>query len=142
MVEVSTRGAGDGEWDVDRLSQVFSNLVGNAISYGRPDAPIRVDLVDDGASVTGEVVSTGAQIPATDMPYLFDWLRRTQHSKTSSTKGLGLGLFITSEIIKSHGGVISVTSSADGVSRFCFQLPSVSRIGRAADEREALEHRG
>ena len=116
-------GAGDGEWDLDRMSQVFSNLLGNAVTYGSADHPIRVTLQGGPTSILGEVLSFGAPIPPPVLPHIFHPFRRANDLKTTSTSGLGLGLFITKEIVRAHNGTISVSSSADQGTAFVFALP-------------------
>ena len=123
VFNVRISGDGAGEWDVDRISQVFSNLLGNAVTYGAPDREIRVTLRGEGEQVVGEVLSFGEPIAPAEMPHLFDFFRRANQGRTPSSTGLGLGLFITREIIQAHGGTISVASSASDGTLFNFALP-------------------
>ena len=114
---------GEGDWDEDRMGQVFSNLLGNAFTYGKADEEIRVTFGGDASEIVCEVLSFGVPIPPASLPHIFDPFRRVTQVKTSTTTGLGLGLFITREIIHAHGGTIRVTSSAlDGTS-FVFAVP-------------------
>lgn len=103
--------AGDtcGRWDPDRLSQVFSNLVANAVGHGEAEHGVQVTI--DGASaeaVRVEVRNRGA-IPARRMATLFEPMR----GRPDGSGGLGLGLFITRELVRAHGGAIQVRSDAD-----------------------------
>jgi len=122
-------GDGDGEWDLDRMSQVFSNLLGNAVAYGRPDQPIRVTLRGGPTAIHGEVLSFGAPIPPPVLPHIFHPFRRANDLKSTSTSGLGLGLFITREIVRAHGGTISVASSAADGTSFVFEIPRAPQAG-------------
>lgn len=122
---VSSSGDLAGHWDSDRLYQVVTNLVGNAIQHGTAGSPISVSV--DGtraASVHLRVENVGA-IPAEAMPTLFDPFERADTSKTRD-KGLGLGLFIAREIVRAHGGDIDVRSE-NGTTRFDVTLPREAR---------------
>lgn len=129
--DLRVHGDGDSEWNLDRMSQVFSNLLGNAVTYGRADVPIRVTLQGGPTSIHGEVLSFGAPIPPPALAHIFHPFRRAHDLKTTSTSGLGLGLFITREIIRAHGGTISVSSSAAEGTTFAFAIPRRSQAGVA-----------
>ncbi|HXG57032.1 MAG TPA: PAS domain S-box protein [Vicinamibacterales bacterium] len=121
--ELDVSGSEEGEWDVDRMEQVFSNLLGNAVTYGAADQAIRVTLGGDAAVVVGEVVSFGAPIPPGDLPHIFEPFRRGNAVRPASVDGLGLGLFITRQIIQAHGGTIRVSSSGEAGTSFVFEMP-------------------
>jgi signal transduction histidine kinase len=131
-LRVSLSGNGKGDWDPDRMAQVLSNLVGNALEYGQSDQPVEVTLADgNDGRITGSVRSFGPPIPEDVLPALFDPFRRgAAHRKTASTQGLGLGLFISKHILAAHGGDIRVSSSASEGTLFAFELPR--RAGEAA----------
>ncbi len=112
-----------GEWDADRLAQVASNLLGNAIEHGDPARPIEISLESAGDTAIFAVHSKGPQIPEDLLPLLFDPFRRGVPSSSATSKGLGLGLYITREIVKAHGGDVRVTSSAEGGTTFVVMLP-------------------
>jgi signal transduction histidine kinase len=111
-----------GAWDRDRLGQVISNLVSNAIYYGRPGAPIvvAVSRTDDTASVTVRNELAAAPIPTEQLSTLFDPFKRGESRK--HTHGLGLGLYIVAEIVKAHGGAVGAISDARGTA-FRVALP-------------------
>ena len=99
----------DGEWDKDRVAQIFSNLLANAVRHGARDQPVRMEL--DGASAT-EVrieISNGGVIPADKRAQLFQPFGQKDDKKARD--GLGLGLFIVEELVKGHGGTVRVESS-------------------------------
>lgn len=107
---VDASGDLEGQWDPDRLAQVVSNLVGNALAHGSPEGPIRVTARGRGDLVELAVCNAGPAIPDSLREVLFDPFRRGQQA-TSRTSGLGLGLYITREIVVAHGGTIGVTST-------------------------------
>jgi signal transduction histidine kinase len=140
-VEVVHRGDMGGTWDGDRLSQVFSNLIANALQHGVPGAGIRV-LVDGSAadSVRVEVHNMGA-IPPHVVPRLFDPLKGGQRRRDHS-QGLGLGLFITKRIAVAHGGDVEVSSSEAAGTTFTLSLPRYAdRAGARMDRSGTAETR-
>lgn len=125
-IEAVYRGEGLGWWDGDRLGQVFSNLIGNAVSYGRSGSPVRVVFEDRHDEVVFTVHNLGPAIPEDQLPSLFDPFRRALYGKDANTRGLGLGLFISRQIVVAHGGSLTVTSSPDEGTTFTVVLPRTS----------------
>jgi signal transduction histidine kinase len=123
-----------GSWDRDRLEQVFSNLVGNAIQHGRVGTPVTVEARDDGSAVVVSVHNEGSPIPEELRAKLFDPFRRGERdSRTTRTSGLGLGLYITHEIVSAHGGSVEVRSTPDDGTTFVVKLPRTApRDGESA----------
>jgi signal transduction histidine kinase/CheY-like chemotaxis protein len=122
-VSFAASGELHGAWDADRMAQVFSNLVGNALSYSPPGSTVSVTLGASEQEVVLEVHNTGEPIPPELVPTLFDPFRRAGTAKATSTRGLGLGLFISHQIVAAHGGSISVESSASAGTSFLVKLP-------------------
>lgn len=119
-IQVDTEGATGVVWDRDRLAQVFSNLLGNAVEHAPEKGTVRVS-VDGRASDRVEVrVQNPGVIPADVMPQVFEPFRRAPQEKS---RGLGLGLYISKEIVAAHGGTIMVTSSESVGTRFTVRLP-------------------
>ncbi|WP_257456206.1 sensor histidine kinase [Archangium lipolyticum] len=115
-------GDGRGEWDEGRLAQVITNLVGNALQHGPPQTPVRVSTRGEEEGVTLEVHNEGPPIPEDLLPLLFEPYRRG--TEGSAGRGsLGLGLFITRQIILGHGGTIEVRSTAREGTCFTVRLP-------------------
>jgi PAS domain S-box-containing protein len=113
-----------GTWDRDRLEQVLSNLLGNALLYGDPAKPVTVEAWADDLGVHLEVHNEGPPIPADIQPTLFDPFRRGERdSRTSKTAGLGLGLYISNEVVLAHGGTLELRSSPDEGTTFRVNLP-------------------
>jgi PAS domain S-box-containing protein len=113
-----------GSWDPDRLEQVFSNLVGNAVLHGDPIQPVTVEAHQDGEAVCVEVHNEGPPIPDELQPSLFDPFRRGERdARSSKTAGLGLGLYISREVVLAHGGQLHFQSSAGRGTTFRVLLP-------------------
>jgi signal transduction histidine kinase len=106
----------DGRWDRARLAQVFQNLLGNAVEHGKPDAPITVRTGCDHKHVWAKVTNRGA-IPPEERPRIFEPFR-----SSSTSKGLGLGLYIARAIVEAHGGTIAVDCKDDETT-FLINLP-------------------
>ena len=117
----------EGIWDGERLCQVLTNLLGNAMHHGDPAQPVQVTAdgrQDDRVSIT---VRNGGTIPADLLPTLFNPFRGGER-RPGQHQGLGLGLFIAHQIVRSHGGRIDVRS-ADGVTSFRVELPREAAVG-------------
>jgi signal transduction histidine kinase len=112
-----------GDWDVDRMAQVLSNLLGNAIQHGG-GTPVRLSARQDGDRVALAVHNGGAPIPPLALPFVFEPLARGQAENT--TGGIGLGLFIARAIVSAHGGDIDVTSSTGDGTTFTVRLPKAA----------------
>jgi len=106
--------------DHARLAQMFSNLLANAITHGATDQPVRVEAVLEHSELELTVANAGSAIPPEAMQQLFQpFYRSNPHSRV---QGLGLGLYIASQIAKAHGGRLEVTSDA-AETRFTFSMP-------------------
>ncbi len=109
-----------GEWDPLRLDQVLTNLLSNALKYGA-GKPVVVQVVRGGLGVQLSVEDEGVGIPLEDQPRLFARFERAHTAKGFS--GIGLGLYVTREIVQAHGGQIHVQSAPGEGSRFTVDLP-------------------
>jgi phosphoserine phosphatase RsbU/P len=122
--ELSVSGTGWGEWDADRIAQAASNLVGNAVQYSPEGSAVRVLARDEGDGVRVEIHNQGTPIPAERLPHIFDpFVRGQQGSRSGARSGLGLGLYITHEIVKAHGGLLQVRSTEAEGTCFWLKLP-------------------
>jgi sigma-B regulation protein RsbU (phosphoserine phosphatase) len=106
--------------DRTRIGQLASNLIGNALTHGAPDQPVRVGAKTEGGEFSLWVSNAGEPIPPTTMEKLFEPFFRGE--VRGSRQGLGLGLHIASKIAEAHGGRIDVTSTPDET-RFVFAMP-------------------
>lgn len=124
-IEISEHGDSRGVWDAGRLAQVFSNLVGNALTHGDPCEPVKV-LVDGSAPERVLVtVSNAGSTPEAIRERIFDPFSRTGDAR-SSERGLGLGLYIVKQLVESHGGAVVLRSQDPGRTTFDVELPRVS----------------
>ncbi len=124
-IELNVSGSLVGEWDKARIGQVFSNLLSNAMQYGSYSAPVRMSLTGDSKAVTVTVGNDGVPIPPDKIKMIFDPLKRVvaDDSDAPTAGNLGLGLYITKEVVVAHGGTIEVTSSETEGTVFTARLP-------------------
>jgi signal transduction histidine kinase len=123
-----------------RVSQVLTNLVGNAIKFSGEGTEVTVTLADEGEELLFGVQDQGPGIADEDLGKLFQKFQQVDSSHTRRVGGTGLGLFISRGIIEGHGGRIYVESEAGQGSRFYFRLPldpAARGIGAAEAEPEA-----
>ena len=120
--EFDLRFAGDlrGRWDPERVSQVLSNLIGNAVEHGAAATPVTVDVGGDAGTVRVAIHNHGTPIPESLVRRIFDPMKTPQGG---SSKHLGLGLYIADRIVTAHGGRIDVESSASAGTTFTVHLP-------------------
>ncbi|MEA2636752.1 MAG: hypothetical protein QOH92_3519 [Chloroflexota bacterium] len=109
--------------DADRIVTIISNLLENAIKYSPDGGKIQciVSVVDGEGRL--EVVDHGVGIAGSDLPRLFNRFERIQNQKTSHVSGAGIGLYLSRELARQHGGDIRVESEAGGGSTFTLALP-------------------
>jgi sigma-B regulation protein RsbU (phosphoserine phosphatase) len=123
-LRVQVQGDVIGMWDRDRLYQLLANLVGNAVHHGEPRSSIDLRIDGGETEVVIEVANRGEPIPAAMLPSIFDAFRKGRKAHPSRGHGgLGLGLFIARQIVRSHGGSIAVTSSESDGTAFRVRLP-------------------
>jgi len=115
--------------DRERVTQVLTNLIGNAIRYSGERATVTTGAwVTDGGVVV-QVADTGPGIPADDIPRLFSKFFRVRSPASAVSRGSGLGLAICKGIVDAHGGRIWVESTPGQGSRFAFTIPPRQEAG-------------
>jgi signal transduction histidine kinase len=119
MIDVSLGAIGKVDCDRARVGQLVSNLLSNALLHGSPRAPVRVAARIEDHQLAIDVSNTGTPIPAAVLEKLFHPFVRL--SSQPQQHGLGLGLYIASEIARAHGGALTATSSVDET-RFMFRM--------------------
>lgn len=114
--------------DRDRMQQVITNLVSNAIKYSNDGGIVRVVIEDTKDSGIIHVEDSGIGIPQEDLKRIFERFYRTDKSRNRKTGGAGIGLTIVKTIVQAHKGKISAQSAEGKGSRFTVVLPKASEI--------------
>ncbi len=113
--------------DPMQLKRVFHNLISNALSYGKKEAPIRVSIrAEQSDSLLVEICNEGKGIAPEDLPRVFD--KYYSLSRKFKQIGTGLGLYISRRIVELHGGKIWAESEPDKLTRFIVSLPYVQQV--------------
>jgi signal transduction histidine kinase len=106
-----------------QLSQVFFNLIDNAIKYTPRGGRVSVSSTINDGTVTITVADTGPGIATEHLPHVFDRFYRADRSRTEATGGAGLGLAICKAIVEAHGGKIAAASSVGAGTQFLVTFP-------------------
>jgi signal transduction histidine kinase len=124
-IDVDARGALKGTWDCARLTQVLTNLLGNALEHGSDGTVVNVSVQGDEKEVTVAVHNRGPAIPEDQLDGIFNAMKRQTMAANSDgpSANLGLGLYIANEIVRAHKGTIEVESSEDRGTTFTVRLP-------------------
>jgi len=115
-------GEFSGRWDAERIAQVASNLIGNALKHGEPHAGVEVRLDGKSADAVCLSVSNAGTIPEVLRDHLFDPFRGAERTAGRS-EGLGLGLYIVYQIVKAHRGVVDAQTGIDNMTVFRVVVP-------------------
>ncbi len=127
----------------DGLAQVLGNLLQNAVRYTPSGGTVRLRAERHSEAVLVSVTNTGADIPAADLPHVFERFYRIEKSRAAARGGAGIGLAIVRQLVQSFGGRVGV-ESRDGVTRFWFSLPAAVAVepsGTRDLQRAPLAHR-
>lgn len=126
-VRLEASGSFEGSWDEGRMGQLLSNLLGNALMYGSRDGEIAVKMWATPAEVHFSVHNSGKPIPPEERERIFHPLERGLHQQAGAERrepaGLGLGLYICREIVRSHGGTLVLDSGEETGTTFTVCLP-------------------
>ncbi|WP_090302315.1 sensor histidine kinase [Pseudobutyrivibrio sp. ACV-2] len=109
--------------DKNRISQVISNLLSNALKYTDEDGAINISISKKDNAMEFAVEDTGIGISKEEQPRVFERFYRTDKSRTRKTGGAGIGLTITKAIVQAHHGTILVESEPGNGSKFIVTLP-------------------
>jgi two-component system heavy metal sensor histidine kinase CusS len=109
--------------DRDLLQVVYKNLLDNAVKYGQPGGAIRLIFAVEGANLRFEVWNQGENLSEAQLARIFDKFVRLRRAE-GLAQGTGLGLFITRDIVRKHGGDIRAECRDDQWVRFIFTLPA------------------
>jgi signal transduction histidine kinase len=112
--------------DADRIHQVMTNLISNAVKYGSPETAIDIDAAQHDGSVEVTVTNEGPGIPQAQLSGLFGKFSRTSTTKQSRRAGLGLGLYIAKGLVEAHGGTLWAESSVGATTSFHFTVPAAA----------------
>jgi two-component system sensor histidine kinase/response regulator len=134
-ITVTSEGTVTGHWDGDRLGQVTSNLIGNALQYGEDEQPILIRINGSQPDVLLFSVTNAGTIPADLLPRIFEPFSGGG-DQARPRNGLGLGLYIAQQIVLSHRGRIHV-ESASGQTTFLVSVPRSLPPQAAAVDAEA-----
>jgi signal transduction histidine kinase len=107
----------------DQISEIYTNLIDNAIKYTASGGLVSVKINEEGDSIKSVISDTGIGIEPDDVAKIFDRFKRLETILGHKAKGTDLGLAISKEIVESHGGRIWVESSSGKGSNFIFTIP-------------------
>jgi signal transduction histidine kinase len=126
-IRVNARGGLEGHWDCARITQVLTNLIGNALEHGATQAEVTVDVRGDEKEVAIAIHNEGAEIPADRLNGIFNPMKAREPIRKAAVTGpsgnLGLGLYIAERIVHAHKGRIDVESRKVGGTTFTVHLP-------------------
>jgi signal transduction histidine kinase len=124
-IEVNARGSLKGDWDCARMSQVLTNLIGNALEHGSDRTIVNVNVLADEEEITIAIHNQGAPIPRDQLDGIFSAMKK-QESTGIQSGNLGLGLYIADQIVHAHKGKITVETAEGSGTTFTVHLPRQS----------------
>lgn len=134
LIELEAPPHLDAIFDEARIAQVLSNLIGNALQYGTPDQPVKVRVTPRASAGGDEIViavnNFGAPIAPDKLPSIFDPMVRIAASVNmdyTERTSLGIGLYISREIVHAHGGKLTVASNARDGTTFTVTMPRLPK---------------
>jgi two-component system phosphate regulon sensor histidine kinase PhoR len=116
------------EADRDKLDQVLSNLISNAIKYSPDGGRITVSVTDGGTEMHFAVSDQGMGIPAEHLEKVFQRFHRVHSGDSQRVGGTGIGLFLTKSLVEAHGGAIRAESNPGRGSTFHFTIPKIPPV--------------
>ena len=134
IFRLETSGELEGQFDSERLQQVLSNLLNNAVQHGARNQPITLSAQGEADKITVQVRNYGRRIPADQLQVIFNPLVQIPSGRTdeeSPVTSLGLGLYIAHQIVAMHGGTMVAESSDEDGTVFSAHLPRLQAEARA-----------
>ncbi|HLL05770.1 MAG TPA: PAS domain-containing protein [Myxococcaceae bacterium] len=122
VLSLVQQGSGEGAWDEDRLAQVVSNLLANAVHYSPPDSAVSIEMRGEPNELVLAVHNSGAPIPPEVLPHLFQPMQRGV-AEVSEARSVGLGLYIVDQVVRAHRGSVEVASTSEAGTTFTVRLP-------------------
>ena len=113
--------------DKDRIEEVFTNLIDNAVKFNSAGGLIRIYSIEEAGSIKIIVEDSGIGIPVRDVPRIFERFYRVDKARSRELGGTGLGLSIVKHIAELHGGSVGVESVEGLGSKFWFTLPNFTK---------------
>ena len=126
--------------DRDRLEQVLGNLLENAVKYSPEGSEILVSVETRDGQVVTSVSDRGIGIPTDELNQIFERFHRGRQVSSTNYGGLGLGLYITKQIVDRHGGTIRVESKEGAGTTFSFALPLAPVESAGSEKPQAVTH--
>jgi PAS domain S-box-containing protein len=123
QVQVALEGESQAELDRDRMAQVLTNLLHNALRYSPEDTPVRVRMEVGEEALVLAVHNRGEPVPPERLPHLFQPMQRATHQEDRTGRSVGLGLFIVRHLVEAHGGSVQVASSREEGTTFTVHIP-------------------
>ncbi len=122
-IEITADGASNITGDGDRLVQIFSNLIDNAIKYSPGDRAIQIHILREADGIVVTVHDDGIGIPKSEIPSLFERFTRASNARKLKIPGTGFGLFLTRQLVRLHSGTISISSDEGRGTTVTVRLP-------------------
>jgi signal transduction histidine kinase len=124
-------------WDHDRMSEVLGNLLSNAFKFSQRGGEVELAAEPAGDAVVMHVRDTGSGIPPEQLPHIFEKFYQANNQPSAAQEGSGLGLAIAREIVRAHGGDITVESTVGVGTTFTIVMPLQVAGRRPAVQRQA-----
>jgi PAS domain S-box-containing protein len=131
-IDVTSSGDVIGAWDADRLSQLISNLLGNALAHGTGDSGVQIRVDGTNEDHVALEISNAGCISPEARETMFEPLKNLADRKAERSSGLGLGLYISQQIVLAHAGSIDVVSTTEAGTRITVRLPRTGSKTEAA----------
>jgi PAS domain S-box-containing protein len=128
-LQVTLEGERHARLDRDRMAQLLTNLLSNALKYSPEASPVRVRAEGTPEALVLTVQNAGEPVPAERLPHIFKPMQRATHQEDKTGRSVGLGLFIVRHLVEAHGGTVQVSSSLEEGTTFTVRIPKPA-VGR------------